>query len=148
MNLCIPFNAIEPLAGKLSSDSWTAYSKKQIDDKQKAFLESGVKAASVNIVVNLAETTLSAGELANLNVGDVIMTETDHNNGIEVMIEGRPMFQAQPGVLKGHKAFEVTEAIFNPRELVEAELTEAKKAESKETTPDKENKTAAKSDSK
>lgn len=130
MNLCIPFNAIEPLAGKLSSDSWTSYSKKQIDDKQKAYLESGVKSATVGVVVNLAETTLSAGELANLNVGDVIMTETDQNVGIEVLVEDRPMFHAQPGVLKGHKAFEVTDIIENPRDLVDAEIMMDKKASS------------------
>src|SRR5690606_38836203 len=31
MNLCIPFNTIEPLAGKLSSDTWSAYTKRVAD---------------------------------------------------------------------------------------------------------------------
>ena len=72
MNLCIPFNTIEPLTGKLSSDTWSAYTKQQISPEQKAQLEIGIGSAKVKVVATLAETHLSANELINLNVGDVI----------------------------------------------------------------------------
>ncbi len=76
MNLCIPFNTIEPLAGKLSSDTWSAYTKKVAAPRQTVNLETGLSQAPVEMVVELARTTISAGEVMGLAIGDVIMTET------------------------------------------------------------------------
>lgn len=107
MNLCIPFNTIEPLSGKLSSDSWSAYQKKALDPEQLRHLESGIRRAPVELVVHLAATHVTARELAQLSVGDVILTENDVRHGAKVVVEGRPMFQAFPGTLKGRKAIRV-----------------------------------------
>jgi flagellar motor switch protein FliM len=111
MNLCIPYNTIEPLIGKLSSDSWSAYQKKAIDPVQLRHLESGVQRAALRLVVHLAQTTVTAKEVAQLAVGDVILTEQGCRQGAEVLVDGRPLFQAYPGVLKGHKAIRVGKTI-------------------------------------
>lgn len=124
MNLCIPFNTIEPLSGKLSSDSWSAYTKRVADPKQKLNLQAGVSQAQVEMVVNLAETTLSAGEVMNLGLGDVILTEKDRNAGLQVLVEGRPMFLGHPGLYKGHKAVRLGKHITRPQEVIEHKLRE------------------------
>lgn len=111
MNLCIPYNCIEPLSGKLSSDSWAAYQKKAVDPEQQQQLEGNVRRAPVELVVDLARTSLTAGELAHLAVGDVILTEKDIRRGAEILVEGRPLFQAFPGTLKGKKAIRIGAAI-------------------------------------
>lgn len=115
MNLCIPYNTIEPLAGKLSSDSWSAYQKKAVDPVQQLRLEAGVNRAGVKLVVHLAQTKVTAKEVAQLAVGDVILTEQACRSGAEVLIDGRPLFQAHPGVLKGHKAIRVGPSIKPPK---------------------------------
>jgi flagellar motor switch protein FliM len=107
MNLCIPYNTIEPLSGKLTSDTWTAYQKKGIDPRQLRNLEQGVQQAALEVVVHLAKTTVTAREVAQLAVGDVILTNHTSQQGAEVLVEGRPLLQAFPGVLKGHKAIRV-----------------------------------------
>lgn len=122
MNLCIPFNTIEPLSGKLTSDSWSAYSRKQLDSRQKLNLETGLGQAAVRIVVHLARTQITTGELAGLEVGDVIMTETGAAAAAQLLVEGTPMFEAFPGTLKGHKAIRVGKQLVRPRELIEQEL--------------------------
>src|SRR5258708_33705002 len=61
MNLCIPYNTIEPLAGKLSANTWSTYSQKQPDRRQTLNLETGVSNAGVEMVVYLAATRLTAG---------------------------------------------------------------------------------------
>jgi flagellar motor switch protein FliM len=122
MNLCIPFNTIEPLSGKLSSDSWSAYQKKGVDPRQKLNLETGVQRAAVELVVHLARGALTARDLACLAIGDVIMTETDSRRGAEVLVEGCPLFQAHPGVLKGHKAVRMGTAISQPRDAIAKQL--------------------------
>ena len=122
MNLCIPFNTIEPLAGKLASNTWSNYTQKQADTRQTLNLETGISSASVEMVVYLADTKLTASELTNLEVGDVIMTEKDFHLPLQVCIEGRPKFEAFPGVLKGHKAARIGASISRPQDIVERKL--------------------------
>lgn len=121
MNLCIPFNTIEPLAGKLSSDSWSAYSKKEFDLKQLLELKESVKGARVGVKVELAKTTISTRDIVQMDVGDVILTEVGVQSGARVLIEGHPMFRANPGLAKGHKAIEVKERITPVRDHIEQE---------------------------
>src|SRR5262245_24561780 len=92
MNLCIPFNTIEPLAGKLSANTWSTYTQKQADRRQTLNLETGVSNAAVEMIVYLAATRLTAEELVGLAVGDIIKTEYDQHQPLEVCVEGRPKF--------------------------------------------------------
>src|SRR5580692_10824397 len=66
MNLCIPFNTIEPLTGKLSANTWSTYTQKQPDRRQVLNLEASVSNADVEMVVYLASSRLTAGELVGL----------------------------------------------------------------------------------
>lgn len=129
INLCIPFNAIEPLAGKLSSDTWSTYSKRDVDPKQKINLETGLSLAAVEMVVILAESNLTAGELSNLGIGDVIMTEHQVKNGIRILVEDRPMFEGHVGMLRGHKAVRIGKRIAQAQDLVDRQLAAQNAAE-------------------
>ena len=122
MNLCVPYNTIEPLAGKLSANTWSAYTQKHTDRRQTLNLETGISAATVEMVVYLADTRLKAGEVMQLAVGDVILTERDRAAGLEVCIEGSPKFQGYAGVYKGHKAVRIGTQIQRPKEVIEAKL--------------------------
>jgi flagellar motor switch protein FliM len=124
INLCVPFNTIEPLSGKLSADAWSAYSQRVADPRQKLQLETGLSNASVQMTVQLAKTHLKAAELMQLEIGDVIVTEKDDHAAVEVFVEGRPMFQGSAGLHRGHKAVRIQRAIARPQDLVEARLTE------------------------
>jgi flagellar motor switch protein FliM len=124
MNLCIPFNTIEPLSGKLSSDSWAAYTKKAGDPHQKAQLEHGVERSAVEVVVHLAKAKLTAKELAQLSIGDVILTQTTSKQSAVVLVEGSPLFEARPGVLKGHRAIRVGTPIPKSKDIIAQRLTQ------------------------
>jgi flagellar motor switch protein FliM len=122
MNLCIPFNTIEPLIGNLSSDTWTAYTKRAVEPRQKLNLQTGVGKASVQMVVGLADTRLTAGEIMGLSVGDVIMTEKGCEQPLEIYVEGHPLYRGSAGVFKGHKAVRIATPIARPEDVVEAQL--------------------------
>jgi flagellar motor switch protein FliM len=141
MNLCVPFNTIEPLSGKLSSDSWSAYTKRVADPRQQLNLETGLSKAGVEMVVQLAKTNLSAREVANLCIGDVIMLETEQNEALHVFIEGRPLFLGSPGVFKGHKAVQIGDTIIRPKDLVEEKLKHLTPVESESPQTNADNKT-------
>lgn len=122
MNLCIPYNTIEPLSGKLSANTWTTYTQKQPDRRQVLNLESGIGASNVELVVYLAGTKLTAGEVMNLEVGDVIVTEKEQTDALEVCVEGRPKFEASAGVYKGKKAIRIGQAILRTQDIIEQKL--------------------------
>jgi flagellar motor switch protein FliM len=122
MNLCIPYNTIEPLAGKLSANTWSSYTQKQPDRRQILNLETGVANAGVEMIVCLAATKLTAEELVGLAVGDVIVTEHDHHLPLEVSVEGRPKYHGFAGLAKGHKAVRIGKPIVTPEEVVAKKL--------------------------
>jgi flagellar motor switch protein FliM len=108
MNLCIPFNSIERISTRLSSNSWVTYGKKTATTENIQRISNQLSDAVVEVVVDLAETNISTSDLIGLRVGDIIATEKDVARPLVVSIEGRPKFHAQPGAFKGRKAIQIT----------------------------------------
>lgn len=65
---------------------------------------SRLSTSTVELVVNLAELKVRTSELMGLQVGDIITTDTQGDDLVNVHVEGKPKFQATVGSLKGHKA--------------------------------------------
>jgi flagellar motor switch protein FliM len=116
MNLCIPFNAIERIGNKLSANSWVSYGKREATPETVAQIGSRLQGSLVEMVVELAGTRISAGDLIGLRVGDIITTEKDTHNPLLVTVEGVPKFRAKPGAYKGRKAVCVDDRLESPSE--------------------------------
>ena len=136
MNVCVPYNAIEPLSGRLSSDTWSAYAKRTNDPVQQTNLESSISQAPVELIVLLAETKLTADDLRNLEVGDVLMTEHPSETPLRTLVEGRPFFEGAPGVFREHKAMRITERLPQVKEMLGRKLDEAVAAGASLPTPE------------
>ena len=93
-----------------------------VDPRQKLNLQTGVGKAKVEMVVGLADTRLTAKEILDLSVGDVIMTEKGREQALDVYVEGRPLFRGSAGLFKGHKAVRVGTSIARPEDLIELQL--------------------------
>jgi flagellar motor switch protein FliM len=111
MSLCIPFNVIEPVMDRLATQSWLLYQQKAVSERQLIELGTHVKRSKVNIRAFLAETTLTLGELLNLQPGDIIQTERPASGEVVIQIEGRNKHAGRLGQYKGAKAIRVTRAI-------------------------------------
>jgi flagellar motor switch protein FliM len=111
MNFCIPFNAIERISGRLSSNSWVSYGKKTATPENIKRISGRLSDALVELVVDLADTTISTSDLIGLRVGDIIATEKDVERPLVVSVEGRAKFEAKAGAFKGRKAIQVTGSI-------------------------------------
>lgn len=114
MNLCIPYNAIERISGKLSANSWVAYGKRMATPETIQQISKAVRCSLVELRVRLAQTSISTGDLIGLRVGDIITTEKDIHSPLLVTVEGVPKYFAGPGVFKGHKAIRIEETIPDP----------------------------------
>src|SRR5438105_11909759 len=107
INLCIPFNAIERVSSKLAANSWVTYGKSSSTPTTRAALTQRLDAAQVELVVTLAESKITAGDLLGLRVGDVITTDKDIHQPLDVALQGSTKFHASAGASKGSKAIRV-----------------------------------------
>jgi flagellar motor switch protein FliM len=111
INLCIPFNAIERVSSRLASNSWVTYGKAAASAQTRAGLGLRLAEAEVELVVTLAESKISTGDLIGLRVGDIITTDKDVHQPLEVAVEGATKYQASAGAFKGCKAVRIEETI-------------------------------------
>lgn len=107
MNLCIPFNSIERISSKLQANSWFTYGKSETTPETQALLGKQLDRTAVELVVSLAKTQISTKDLIGLRVGDIITTEKDIQQALEVSVGGVPKFTAKPGAFKGNKAIQI-----------------------------------------
>jgi flagellar motor switch protein FliM len=106
LNLCIPFNVIEPIIAKLSSQSWFMSSKSG-GDRDKKHMEENIQDVYLNLDAYIAETNVSINELSKMKVGDVISTPKLQNNDILLKIGDKPKFKVSIGQIRGHKAIRI-----------------------------------------
>ena len=77
VNLCIPYNSIERIGGKLSANNWVAYGRRQATAESIGQISQNLRSSLVEVQVRLARSRISTGELFTLRVGDIITTEKD-----------------------------------------------------------------------
>jgi flagellar motor switch protein FliM len=118
INLCIPYNSIERIGGKLSANSWVSYGKRQATPESILQISQKVYTSQVDVNVRLAQTRIGTGELIGLKVGDIITTEKDVHHPLVVSVEGIPKFFANAGSFKGRKAIVIHDTIKKPSEAL------------------------------
>ncbi len=107
VNLCIPFNSIERISHKLSSNSWVSYSKRPPTPESMQLVTDRISNAPLEVVVELAETKITTADLIGLRIGDIIASEKDIREPLKVSVEGKAKFEARAGQFKGRKAIEI-----------------------------------------
>ncbi len=114
INLCIPFNAIERHGHKLADNSWFTYGRVESNAETARLIRRGLGNARVGLSVTLAETTITTRELLDLRVGDIITTNHDVQQPLEVVVQGAAKFLARPGALKGRTAIQIESVLAPP----------------------------------
>lgn len=107
VNLCIPFNTIERIGSKLTNNSWIGYASSRSTDASQGQITNLIGESMTEVVVTLARSTLRATDLLNLQVGDIVSTEKDIREPLDVEVQGVVKFHAKAGALKGRKAIEL-----------------------------------------
>ena len=111
MNLCVPYNAIERIGGKLSTNNWITYGRKNSSPETVQQISRNLRGSLVELVVMLAETHITTQDLLGLRVGDIITTENDVRQPLLVNVEGVSKYRARPGQHKGQKAITIDNVI-------------------------------------
>ena len=107
MNLCIPYNVIEPLMEELSNQSWFTAARNQRQPDVERHISRTLERAGLEVAVVLAETTITLHDLLVMTPGDIISTERPAASPAAVMVEGERKFMAEPGQYKQSRAIRI-----------------------------------------
>jgi flagellar motor switch protein FliM len=121
-NLCIPFNTLERVGTKLTNNSWVGYTSAKSDRTSQDQLAKRLEESVVGLKVILARSTISTGDLFDLQPGDIISTDHDVKSMLDVEIADVVKFKASPGSLKGRKAIKIESVIHGKDSAVRSEL--------------------------
>ncbi len=106
-HICLPYAMIEPirdlLYGGLQGE------RMEVDERWARVLTQQIQAAEVQLVANLGETSVTLGQVMNLQVGDVI--SLDVPDAVIGEVDGIPIFQCKYGVMNGQYALKVNKII-------------------------------------
>lgn len=107
--LVIPYSTIEPIKQKLNQTF-----QAETDSKDKVWTKSmseHLQNVGAEVVVNLGETSITVGDLVNLNVGDIIPLTQDADGELSFLLEGVPKFKCLFGISRGNRAIQVTKPV-------------------------------------
>ena len=118
INLCIPYNSFERISGKLASNTWVTYGRKQATPQSIKKISKSIRNMHVEMKVKLAQSKIKMNELMQLRVGDLICTEKNMDTPLLVSVEGIPKYWAKPGIYKGYTAIQIEDVIEDPTEII------------------------------
>jgi len=121
VQLCIPFDVIEPVVPKLSAHYLFTSAKKVSTPEQTQALSAKVMQMQVPIRVLLGEASVSLKELLDLQVGDFVPLETKKDGLLPVQIGTRTKFLARPGRSGARLAIELVCAASQEEDTVDDE---------------------------
>ncbi|HET7774445.1 MAG TPA: flagellar motor switch protein FliM [Burkholderiaceae bacterium] len=105
IHFCIPYSTLEPirdiLYSSLQGDS------QETDTRWVRLLTKQIQSADVVMRAELAQSSITVGELIALKPGDFI--EMDIPEQIEIKVDGVPVFGGRYGTVNGHYAFRIEE---------------------------------------
>lgn len=111
MNLCIPFNVIEPVMEELSAQSWFSAARQQRQPEVELHITRGLSRAPLSVTGVLAHTTITLGDLVSMGPGDVITTDKPAAEDVVLCVEGERKFLARIGQVKGRRALRIVRAL-------------------------------------
>ncbi len=110
MCLWMPVETIDHLGPRLAEDHWSDKSAEP-SEATRQVMASQLGHAPVDVVVNLASSKITTGDLLNLSVGDVIATEKESESPLELTIQNVVKFTARAGAYQGKKAVKIERAV-------------------------------------
>ncbi len=111
MRICIPMTAFEPVWDKFDPEENSEYRSPAEVRRDRLMVFEAVKSSQAELVVNLAEINLCFQRILELSEGDMIPLGRTVNSPLVLEIQGKPMFQGQPGKLNQMRALKLTERL-------------------------------------
>jgi len=105
MIICLPYATIEPIRSKLHASFQTE--RLEIDHAWVARLKERLLETSVELKIHFGDAQITGNQLLRLQVGDVIVLDTDVEDLLTCTVAGVPKYNGLAGTVKSMKAFQI-----------------------------------------
>jgi len=102
---CLPYATMEPIRAKLHASFQSE--RLEVDHAWISRFKERLMETPVDMLVRLGRTKITGRQLLQLQVGDILLLDTDEDDLLEAEIESVRKFYGIPGRVKGNKAFQV-----------------------------------------
>jgi flagellar motor switch protein FliM len=102
---CLPYATLEPIRSKLHASFQSE--RLEVDHAWIARFKERLLETPVQMVIELGRTQITGRQLLNMEIGDILLLDTDTEELLEAEIEGVKKFHGIPGTVKGNRAFQV-----------------------------------------
>jgi flagellar motor switch protein FliM len=109
IKIVVPYATLEPIKSKLSVGFQSE--QLEVDFIWINRIKERILKTESNLLVRLGEAEITAQDLCNLEIGDIIQLNTDATMPLDVLVEGMPKFRGVPGTLKGNRAIKITDSL-------------------------------------
>ena len=111
INVCLPYEVIEPVIDKLNTKYW--YSTVKVSDNQayKAQIEVAIAKARIPIKAELGKSIISLNDFVNMQKGDIIKLNTKTGDELPVYVGNIKKFLALPGSSSDSYAVKVSHVL-------------------------------------
>jgi len=108
---CIPLSNLESVKSKLT----TAFQREQSEEDilLAKNLEENIKNMPVELKVELGKATLPAGDIIELQEGDIIQLDRRKDDLLPCYLAGIRKYMGTPGIRRGNKAFLIKRKVFD-----------------------------------
>lgn len=107
MNICLPYDVLEPVVGRLNAQLWFAKSGESQNDRSLTAIRRRLEMASVRVIVELGHAWITVDDLLNITVGDVIQLDQSVEQLLAVRIGKNVKFYGSPGVSGSRMAVQI-----------------------------------------
>lgn len=114
LRLALPFSSIERLGLQLTGSTSLQYKSPSVAARPASHLTRRLEQSRAEVRVTLSRSTVKTLDMFDLQVGDIISTEKDAKEPLEVEVGGVLKFLASPGLFKGRKAIQIGQVLTTP----------------------------------
>jgi flagellar motor switch protein FliM len=111
MNICLPFTTLEPIMDKLNTKFWFSKLQEKDDQSYQDTIEAIIDHAQIPMKAVLGQSTISVGDFANLQIGDIIRVDKKVDDELDVYVGNIKKFKALPGYSEDKYAVRVTQVL-------------------------------------
>ncbi len=106
MNLCLPFNFLEPVLSKFSVNQFTQMLQDKEEEDIRA-VEYWLKAADVELSALVGNSTISVKDFLELQIGDVLILDRKQGQDFDLYVQEQLKFKVQAGTIGQKMAVQV-----------------------------------------
>ena len=107
MSICMPYSVLKPIVSELSPHTWVAGEVKDTGTYSQALL-SHLKQTEVDLAVLLGEMIVDFEDLLHLQLGDVLVLDTQVKRPLPILVGECKKYWGQLGLIGNHMATQIT----------------------------------------